>query len=355
MSYSELGIVNLALMRIGVARITSSDWSTPVTQQSLDATAAWEYVRDEVLEVADWRFAKTRAQLEQRYETPQFGFDYAYTLPLNFLRFVRPNREDIPVHPSDPMFINYTGFYNIPRYNPLITKVYPHRIETIPLPTGLDKVTNGTFTGAATGWTLGAQWSYGTNNVAKVAGGVSTLAQAYSSLVSVPVVGEKYSLELTLSAIAGGSLIPTVAGVTGQPISTIGTKTQEFVATSAASGITLTPTATGMTCTLDDVKLFLVSDKKCLLTDYDDTDDELYINYIAKIVDVTQYSPSFINALAWRLAAELSISRTESINDYKMCMEMYRNGLIQADSHNSSLDSIEDETGDNSWRNAGRW
>ena len=308
MSYSEYEIVNLALSRIGVKRITSADWTTPVTQQALDAAAVWQYVRDEVLEAKDWKFAKSKVELDERYETPKYEYDYAYALPQNFLRFAKPTNEGMPLFPDDPMFVQYTGLYRTIINRELITKLYPHKIETIPLPTGADKVTNGAFTGAATSWTLGSGWSYATNNVAKVAGGVATLSQAYTSLVSVPVVGEKYELSITTSSISGGSLIPSVAGVTGTPIVNAGTWTQHFVATSATSGITLTPSSVDLACTVDDVKLFLISDRKCLLTDFDNSTYSLYINYIARIVDVTEYPATFIKAPAWRRAQELCIT-----------------------------------------------
>lgn len=354
MAYNEFGVVNLALSRLGIARITSADWTTPATVQALDANAVYEYIRDEVLEARDWRFAKTRCQLEQRYETPIFGFDYAYSLPDNFLRFPLMNDEDMSVYPSDPVFNASTiNYYHTPVNNPAMTRLYPHRIETIPFPTGAEKVTNGAFTGAATSWTLGTGWAYGTNNVAKTAG-AGTMSQAYTSMVSAPAVGEKYKLTFYLSAISGGSLIPKVGSHTGTPVSTIGTKTQYFIATSATDGITFTPSATALTCTIDDVTLFLVSDKKCLITSYDDTDDELYINYIAKITDVTQYPPSFINALSWRLAAELAIPRKESSMSFKDCMIMYEEALTRADSINQSFDSINNEMGDTSWVDAGR-
>jgi hypothetical protein len=63
MPYEEFKVVNLALGRIGVKKITEVDWGDPVTQQAIDATAVWEFMRDEVLEARQWRFAKKRVQL----------------------------------------------------------------------------------------------------------------------------------------------------------------------------------------------------------------------------------------------------------------------------------------------------
>lgn len=355
MSYSEYEIINLALTKIGVKRITSADWTTPVTQQALDATAVWQYVRDEVLEAKDWRFAKHKLQLDQRYETPLYEYDYAYALPHDFLRLASPRNDDIPFFPDDPMFVQYTGLYRTVINREMITKLYPHRIEVLPFPTGVEKVANGTFTGAATGWTLGTTWAYGTNNVVKTAHtAITTLSQAYGTMTSAPVVGEKYSLEFTLSAIASGSLIPSVGGVTLEPVTRADTWTRYFMATSATAGVTFTPSNIAMTCTIDDVKLFLVEDKRCLLTDFDSDDYDLFITYIARVTDVTKYPPSFIKAVSWRLAQELCITRTESQTKFQFCENEYRKSLVEADAYNSSLDAVDGETGNNDWADAGR-
>jgi hypothetical protein len=91
------------------------------------------------------------------------------------------------------------------------------------------------------------------------------------------------------------------------------------------------------------------------MSDYEDSEDNpLYITYIRRITDVTRYTANFINALVWRLAAELSTTRTESMNKYQMCMEMYAKAINQAEALNLSYDYLEDEQGNDSWLNAGR-
>ena len=183
---------------------------------------------------------------------------------------------------------------------------YSWKIETIPLETGLEKVANGAFTGAATGWTLGTTWTYGTNNIGKTAHtAITTLSQLYSAMTSAPVVGEYYVVEFDLDAIADGALIPSLGGITGDPVTTAGVKRQYFeAATSATTGLAFTPTTMGLTCTIDAVSVFKVEDRLVVATDYEDSEDEpLRITYIKKVVDPTKWTASFINALSWRLAA----------------------------------------------------
>jgi len=97
MAYSEVGIVNLALQRIGVGKIDSLDEDSP---QAIDANSVWEYIRDEVLEARDWSFARTRVALAQNASSPGYKYEFAYTLPADFLRLgiVKPN--DPVVYPE---------------------------------------------------------------------------------------------------------------------------------------------------------------------------------------------------------------------------------------------------------------
>ena len=101
MSYSELGVINLAFSHIGVAAITSAQWATPTTvQQAIEANAVWEYIRNEVLEAADWRFAKQRITLDRAIYTPDYGYDYYYVLPRDFLRLAKGTPVDPSMYPT---------------------------------------------------------------------------------------------------------------------------------------------------------------------------------------------------------------------------------------------------------------
>jgi len=53
-------------------------------------------------------------------------------------------------------------------------------------------LTNGTFTGSAADWTVGAAWTYNANAVDKDADGVTTLSQVAGSMVTPPVANGIY-------------------------------------------------------------------------------------------------------------------------------------------------------------------
>lgn len=81
---SEAIIVNHALQMIkNTRRIVE------LSENSKEAHVASEIyaeIRDELLELHNWNFATTRAQLARLVETPAFGFDYMYELPADCLR-----------------------------------------------------------------------------------------------------------------------------------------------------------------------------------------------------------------------------------------------------------------------------
>jgi hypothetical protein len=331
LAYTQVGIVNLALGRLGVKVITTI---TEVTPQAQAANRVWEYIRDEVLEAKEWRFAKTRDKLARAPVSPMYTYDYAYVLPNDFLRL--PKGKD-PV--EDP------AFYPI--------SVLDYKFETLQLPEGLEKITNGTFTGASTGWTLGTGWTYASNQVGKVAGAVNTLSQIVGSMVSVPVVGESYQVSFDVVAISGGALMPQFGGSYGSPVSDARVHTQIIEATSATSGFILTPMDPDVVCTIDLVSSFKVADRLCILTDYeDDEDNPVYMTYIKKVTDVTKYPPSFIDALAWRLAKELSINLPESPVKFNFCQNQYELSLLRAEEATQSMDYV--ETSSDDWEMAGR-
>src|SRR5690606_35154358 len=66
---------------------------------------------------------------------------------------------------------------------------------------GSELITNGSFTGSATGWTLGTGWAYGTNNVTHTPGTASALEPA--TPVSLEN-GKAYLFTITISGITAG-------------------------------------------------------------------------------------------------------------------------------------------------------
>ena len=118
---------------------------------------------------------------------------------------------------------------------------------------GIERVTNGTFTGAATGWTLASGWAYSSNTVIKNAAGTGALeqnigAQAY----------ELYLLTATISNwTAGTTLTPSIGGV-DSPAITGNISYSEYIATTAVGNLKFTPT-TDVRCTIDGVSSKLIS------------------------------------------------------------------------------------------------
>jgi hypothetical protein len=84
MAFSQVGITNLALTRIGAATVAT------MTENvfAKTANALWEYLRNEVLEAANWTFAMKRAILVQDATAPVFGYDYRYAKPADSIRIV---------------------------------------------------------------------------------------------------------------------------------------------------------------------------------------------------------------------------------------------------------------------------
>jgi hypothetical protein len=84
---------NVALIRIGAQAISDlADGSS----NALTINAVFDYVLEEVLQARDWKFAKIRAKLTRgdlltpAVDSPIYGYQYAYPLPDDFLRLVKP-------------------------------------------------------------------------------------------------------------------------------------------------------------------------------------------------------------------------------------------------------------------------
>lgn len=112
---------------------------------------------------------------------------------------------------------------------------------------------DGTFTGAATNWTLATGWAYSANTVIKNGAGVGTLSHS----TFLPVIGQKYRVTYTVSNwTAGTSLTPSIGGASGVAISANGTYADDLTATTTAA-LAFTPT-TDVRCTIDDVTVDVV-------------------------------------------------------------------------------------------------
>lgn len=114
-------------------------------------------------------------------------------------------------------------------------------------------LTNGTFTGNANSWTLGADWTYGANAVAAVAAD-TTLKQAKADMGTPWTSGVVYEVIFTISGYAAGSL---QVGTNTDPeqkaaaITADGTYTVKVTADAHADGLVFT--GTGFTGTIDTI------------------------------------------------------------------------------------------------------
>lgn len=93
MAYSQVGIVNLALIR-GKATTISAMTDNSVAART--ASAVWDYVRDEVLASFAWNFAKVTALLAQDTTTPD-DYDYRYAKPASCLKIVSVKQGGVPI------------------------------------------------------------------------------------------------------------------------------------------------------------------------------------------------------------------------------------------------------------------
>ncbi len=114
---------------------------------------------------------------------------------------------------------------------------------TLPYSLGVEKLSNGTFTGSAASWTLGTGWEYVSNLVRKDADGTGTLSQTSAAMQTPLVVGEYYILTYTISSWTVGSVTPSIAGVTLPTVTYSGTYSETFQALSTAD-LVFTPTST---------------------------------------------------------------------------------------------------------------
>tara|TARA_R110000796_G_scaffold252537_2_gene387468 strand:+ start:11426 stop:12028 length:603 start_codon:yes stop_codon:yes gene_type:complete len=89
---SETDICNLALARFGEKRIMSL---SETSEAAKVCAIFYDQTRDEILRAHRWNFAMKRAVLSQIVTAPIFGYDYAYQLPTDYIRFGALNDGDL--------------------------------------------------------------------------------------------------------------------------------------------------------------------------------------------------------------------------------------------------------------------
>ena len=85
MPVTQVGICNSALIKVGGSVIQSL---TQDTKSAQILNAIYAHIRNEVLRAHKWKFAMKRAILSPLATTPEFEYNYQYTVPLDCLRVV---------------------------------------------------------------------------------------------------------------------------------------------------------------------------------------------------------------------------------------------------------------------------
>jgi len=129
---------------------------------------------------------------------------------------------------------------------------------------GADLITNGTFAGSATGWSLGTGWTYSANTAVKSAAGTGDLSQTIPNMIA----GRYYAVTFTVSSMTAGSFSVTINSGTGALITADGTYTKGIMAhiSGADYGLVTTldlnfePTDTTARFTIDNVSMKLIGE-----------------------------------------------------------------------------------------------
>ncbi|MFZ3043823.1 MAG: hypothetical protein WA058_01810 [Minisyncoccia bacterium] len=128
---------------------------------------------------------------------------------------------------------------------------------------GTEMITSATdrnFTGSSGNWTLGVNWSYGTNNVTHTAG-VGTLSLDTGFFSAAPVVGHLYLVTFDINTTAAGSVTPSFGGTSGVAVGQLAetdTEDQVFAAASTLSGLSFL-TSASWAGTIDNVSVMEIT------------------------------------------------------------------------------------------------
>jgi hypothetical protein len=240
MNYSPVSISNMSLQLLGARGTIGS--LTEQTPNAIKANVAWNMIWPSVLSEREWKCAKTRVALQQNAQSPAGGYKFAYALPADYLRLVKPR--EIPEE---------------------------RRIAD------------------------GAVWGWGGDGYGWF---------RHRDIPVHPHEAAPYVIEAVLSA----------------------------------DGVSYTNN---------------------LLSNYPHCDTyttvcPIVINYIRLITDFTQITPGLADVATYRMAAALAVPVTEDAKKAQSMMQMYFTTLNSAAAQ-QECDYLQDESGSESWINAGRW
>lgn len=127
MPVTEVQLVNMALHRLGVERISSLSDNN---KRAVVMNDLYPLVRDELLESGFWNFAMKRVELVKDVTAPDFGWKASYALPSDYIRMYNISSST-----------SKGGFGNLPEYFPVGFNTDPDFvIEGDKLLTDLSKV-----------------------------------------------------------------------------------------------------------------------------------------------------------------------------------------------------------------------
>jgi hypothetical protein len=95
---SKTQIANKALVKIGAKRIT--DLADDSNTNARTCNEVFDQIAEEVIRSGEWNCLKARANLPQA-TTPEFGWDYAYTMPEDCARVIKINGTYNDAEPGD--------------------------------------------------------------------------------------------------------------------------------------------------------------------------------------------------------------------------------------------------------------
>ncbi len=95
MATSDVSVCNLALQKLGAARIVSL---TENSRNAKSVNACYESQRDNELRKYLWKFARKRAVLAASSVAPAFMYAQAFPVPSDFLRLIKPARVGLDWH-----------------------------------------------------------------------------------------------------------------------------------------------------------------------------------------------------------------------------------------------------------------
>lgn len=194
---------------------------------------------------------KLTVLLGSAWQDSSFGASSAY--PINFSSNSFHNMlygQQGKLYGTDGTFL--TSLFPTTSLRSGVANIQSYSLYTPTTATGSELVTNGTFTGSATGWTVEAGWAYGANAVTKNADGLGVISQNTISVTK----NRWYTLSYTVSNWSVGTIQASLDFFSGTERSANGTYTETFQATvtSAVVNLIFQPSNTAR-LTIDDVSI----------------------------------------------------------------------------------------------------